>query len=108
MTPAGVDMRLGIRELIFLMLMVGLVTCSYLFVFKPNQERRATLDGGTAVKRQVTAHAARRRSEASTVAKLSGKSSACRVNRSPSCGLSSPCSRCTPVESSYITNVWEV
>jgi len=34
-------MRFGIKELIFVLLMCGLVASSYIFVFKPAQEKRA-------------------------------------------------------------------
>lgn len=36
-------MKLGFRELIFLCVMVGLLACTYLFVFKKSAERRAEL-----------------------------------------------------------------
>ena len=46
-------MKLGIRELIFVMLMIGLGACSYLFVFKPAAEKRAAQEGEMAGKRKA-------------------------------------------------------
>ena len=44
-------MKLGIRELLFFGLMVGLLACSYLFVFKPAAEKRIARQAETEKKR---------------------------------------------------------
>lgn len=48
-------MRLGIKELIFMMLMGGLLVCAYLFVFKPDAEKVKSLDADTATKKKALA-----------------------------------------------------
>ena len=45
-------MKLGIRELLFFGLMMGLLACSYLFVFKPAAEKRVARQAETEQKRQ--------------------------------------------------------
>ena len=44
-------MKLGIRELLFFALMVGLLACSYMFVFKPAAEKRLSRQAETEKKR---------------------------------------------------------
>src|ERR1051325_1103262 len=46
-------MKLGIRELIFVLLMIGLGACSYLFVFKPAAEKRMAQEADMAAKRKA-------------------------------------------------------
>ena len=48
-------MRLGIKELIFMALMGGLLVCAYLFVFKPDAEKVKSLDADSATKRKALA-----------------------------------------------------
>jgi type IV pilus assembly protein PilO len=46
-------MKLGIRELLFFALMLGLLGCSYVFVFKPAAEKRLARQAETDAKRQA-------------------------------------------------------
>jgi len=46
-------MKLGIRELVFVLLMIGLGACSYLFVFKPAAEKRVAHEADIASKRKA-------------------------------------------------------
>lgn len=46
-------MKIGIRELIFVVLMVGLLLCSYLFVFKPAADKRAARQAEIAQKKKA-------------------------------------------------------
>lgn len=48
-------MRLGIKELIFVVLMGGLLACAWLFVFKPDAAKVASLDADTVKKRRALA-----------------------------------------------------
>ena len=48
-------MKIGLRELMFLVLMMGLLACSYLFVFKPAHEKRLTRQADTAAKKKQLA-----------------------------------------------------
>src|SRR5438874_3309207 len=49
-------MKFGIRELIFLNLMIGLVAAAYFFVFKPAFDKRQTLVNDTISKRSALAN----------------------------------------------------
>lgn len=46
-------MRLGIRELVFVALMVGMLACTWLFVFRPDGEKRAAIEQEMASKRKA-------------------------------------------------------
>lgn len=46
-------MRFGIRELVFVALMIGLAAASYLFVFKPDAEKRAAMQANIAARKKA-------------------------------------------------------
>src|ERR1700683_2201599 len=46
-------MKVGIRELLFLLVMMGVLGCAYFFVFNRANARRAALDADTQTKQQA-------------------------------------------------------
>lgn len=48
-------MRLGFRELVFMSIILGLMACSYLFIFRPANDKRVARQADIAAKQKVLA-----------------------------------------------------